>query len=153
MRFLLIDRILELESGKRARAIKNVSMTEDFLTHHFPDTPIMPGALMAEAAVQLAGWIVREATGFQRSGLAVEMDRAKFHQMVRPGDQLEIAVEVEEMNADTARFTAQITCRGKRTASGCFVLALVPTTDLEAIDDARRHFQILRTPLAGGAKT
>lgn len=153
MRFLLIDRILELESGKRARAIKNVSMTEDFLAHHFPDTPIMPGALMAEAAVQLAGWIIREATGFERSGLAVELDRAKFHEMVRPGDQLEISVEVEEMGTETAKFTAQMTCRGKRTASGRFTLALVPTRDLEQIEDAKRHFQILRTPLSAGART
>lgn len=153
MRFLLIDRILELESGKRARGIKNVTMTEDFLTHHFPDTPIMPGALIAEAAVQLAGWIIREATAFERSGITIAMDRARFQEMVRPGDQLELEVEVVEMNSETARFSAQVSCRGKRAASGRFLLKLVPTQDLETIEDARRLFQILRTPLSAGART
>lgn len=152
MRFILIDRILELESGKRARAIKNVSMTEDFLAFHFPDTPIMPGALMAEAAVQLAGWIIREATGFEKSGLAVEFDRAKFHELVRPGDQLELEVKVEEMNAETARFSAQMTCRGKRAAAGQFTLALVPTVDLESVEDAKRLFNVLRTSLDARAR-
>jgi acyl-CoA thioesterase FadM len=82
----------------------------------------------------------------------VEFDRAKFHELVRPGDQLEIVVEVEEMNAETARFSAQLTCRGKRAASGRFTLALVPTVDLETIEDARRLFQVLRTPLSAGAR-
>jgi 3-hydroxymyristoyl/3-hydroxydecanoyl-(acyl carrier protein) dehydratase len=153
VRFILIDRILELESGKRARAIKNVSMTEDFLAFHFPDTPIMPGALMAEAAVQLAGWIIREATGFQKSGLPIEFDRAKFHELVRPGDQLELVVEVEQMGEETASFTAQMTCRGKRAASGRFVLKLVPTEDLEAIEDAKRMFNVLSTSLSARARS
>jgi 3-hydroxyacyl-[acyl-carrier-protein] dehydratase len=147
VRFLLVDRILELESGKRARAIKNVAMTEDFLAHHFPDTPIMPGALMAEAAVQLAGWVIREATNFERSGLPIELERARFQELVRPGDQLEVEVKVLEMTDDEARFLASVTCRGRRAASGRFRLRLVPTRDLEAVEEARRMFQILRAPL------
>jgi 3-hydroxyacyl-[acyl-carrier-protein] dehydratase len=147
LRFLLVDRILEIESGKRARGIKNVAMSEDFLAHHFPDTPIMPGALIAEAAVQLASWIIREATAFERAGLAVAFERARFHELVRPGDQLEIEVEVLTMDAATARFKAVAHCRGRRVASGRFQLVLVDAGTQEAVEDSRRLFEILTLPL------
>jgi 3-hydroxyacyl-[acyl-carrier-protein] dehydratase len=152
LRFLLVDRILELESGKRARGIKNVAMSEDFLTHHFPDTPIMPGALIAEAAVQLASWVIREATDFRRAGLAVVFERARFQELVRPGDQLELEVEVLAMDDATARFKAVAHCRGRRVSSGRFVLALVDAETQEAVDESRRLFKILSLPLEGPAR-
>lgn len=151
MRFLLVDRIVEIESGKRARGIKNVAMSEDFLTHHFPDTPIMPGALIAEAAVQLATWVIREASGFRRSGLAVEFERARFQELVRPGDQLEIETELLAMDDETARFRATARCRGRRVASGRFVLALVDAETQEAAAELRRQFAVLTLPLEGPA--
>jgi len=153
MRFLLIDRIVEIKSGQRARAIKNVAMSEDFLTYHFPSTPIMPGALIAESAVQLAGWIVREATDFELSGLVTAFERARFMQLVRPGDQLELDVKVVELDDSQARFSAIARCRGKKVASGRFRQRLVPTGDLEAIEGARRLFEILCTPLTAEANS
>lgn len=145
MRFLLVDQILELESGRRARGVKNVTMSEDFLSHHFPDTPIMPGALIAEAAMQLANWMIREASDFERSGIAVHLERARFHEIVRPGDQLELEVVALEMGEKRARFKATARCRGKRVSSGRFSLDVVETTSLEAVEDARRLFAVLTT--------
>jgi 3-hydroxyacyl-[acyl-carrier-protein] dehydratase len=147
VRFLLVDRILEIERGQRALGVKNVSMTEDYLAHHFPDTPIMPGALIAESAIQLASWVVREASDFTRSGLASTVDRARFHEMVRPGDQLLVEVKVLEQDAEAARFSAVVTCRERRVASGRFRLDIVDTESLETREDARRLFAVLYQPL------
>ena len=140
MRFLLVDRILELESGRCARGVKNVSMSEDFLNHHFPSTPIMPGALIAESVIQLAGWLVREATDFQKSGLASSLERASLFALVRPGDQLELEVKVVEMTIEAASFTSLVFCRGKRVAKGRFSMVLVPTVDLEPISTCANMF-------------
>jgi 3-hydroxymyristoyl/3-hydroxydecanoyl-(acyl carrier protein) dehydratase len=150
VRFLLVDRILEVERGRRALGLKNVSMTEDYLTHNFPDTPIMPGALIAESAIQLANWVIREATDFRRSGLAAAVDRARFYEMVRPGDQLKVEVELLAQDDGGARFSAIVTCGERRVASGRFKLTFVDTESLEARDDARRLFTVLYQP--GSAK-
>ncbi len=132
-----------MERGHRARGIKNVAMTEDFLSHHFPGMPIMPGALIAEAAMQLAGWLIREASDFRQSGLASHLERARFHNIVRPGDQLDIEVVVLTSDQDQARFKTKVRCRNKRVASGRFTLDIVDTSSLEAVADARRLYEIL----------
>src|SRR5678816_1482356 len=94
MRFLLIDRITQLDRGTRARALKNVTLSEDYFTHHFPDQPIMPGALITECLVQLADWVLREREDFNVVALPSSFESVKFHQLVRPGDQLELEVEL-----------------------------------------------------------
>ena len=91
MRFLLVDRIRELESGKRAVGVKNVTLSEDFFTHHFPYHPIMPGALIMECLVQLADWMLRESTAFESVAMPSTVDSLKFYKLVRPGDQLKLA--------------------------------------------------------------
>ena len=86
MRFLLVDRITHMEKGKRATGIKNVTLSEDFFTFHFPDHPIMPGALIAECLVQLADWTVRDSEDFASVALPSAFETIKFHHLVRPGD-------------------------------------------------------------------
>jgi 3-hydroxyacyl-[acyl-carrier-protein] dehydratase len=146
VRFILVDRIIEIERGRSARGIKNVSMTEDFLTHHFPGTPIMPGALIAEASIQLAEWLVREATDFKKSALPASLERASFFEIVRPGDQLELDIKVIEMTDEAASFSSLVSCRGKRVAKGKFKAVLVPTEELEAIAEVRHMFSLLYMP-------
>jgi len=143
MRFLLVDRILELDSGRRAVGVKNVTLSEDFLAHHFPDMPIMPGMLITEALVQLADWTVREASDFRQIGLAVAFDRLKFRRLVRPGDQLRLEIEIVERTDDEA------TVKGKALVDGSVVTAVQFTLDVQPIDDwltrdeARRLFTVL----------
>ena len=67
MKFVLIDRILELESGKRITAQKSLSLAEEYLSEHFPKFPVLPGVLMLEALVQASAWIVRERLDFRPS--------------------------------------------------------------------------------------
>lgn len=90
--FLLVDRVLEVEPGKRLLAIKNVTYNEPFFTGHFPAVPIMPGVLIIEALAQttglLAGRSVDGLMGKGRTYYLVGLDKVRFKRPVVPGDQL-----------------------------------------------------------------
>ncbi len=145
MRFLLVDRIVELDSGKMARGVKNASMTEDYLEQHFPDSPIVPGALIIESLVQLADWVIREASNHRQVGLVVEVERARFQRLVRPGDQLDLEVRVLELGQQAARFQGRVSLGGKRVSSGRFKMTLRPIDGLLSPEESRRMFQVLTT--------
>ena len=91
--FLLVDRVLEREAGKRIVAIKNVTMNELFFQGHFPGHPIMPGVLIIEAMAQVAGLMVMEK-GSDSIPLFASMDNVKFKRPVTPGDQIRFEVEM-----------------------------------------------------------
>ena len=94
--FLLVDRILEVEEGKRAVGLKNVTMNEPFFQGHFPEQPIMPGVLILEALAQVGGYLALsylEKEG-QRSAYFMGIDKAKFRKPVVPGDSLRLEVGV-----------------------------------------------------------
>jgi beta-hydroxyacyl-ACP dehydratase FabZ len=92
--FLLVDRITELELGKRIVGIKNVSSNESFFQGHFPGNPIMPGVLIIEAMAQVGGVLARlsvEGATDRKDGDTVffmSMDKVKFRKPVVPGDQI-----------------------------------------------------------------
>jgi 3-hydroxyacyl-[acyl-carrier-protein] dehydratase len=95
--FLLIDRVVEFEHGKRALAYKNVSGNEYFFQGHFPDRPVMPGVLVIEALAQAGGVLSQLTHGGSLSGrlsVLVKVDNAKFSRMVVPGDRLDLEVEI-----------------------------------------------------------
>jgi 3-hydroxyacyl-[acyl-carrier-protein] dehydratase len=97
--FLLIDRIREIELGKRILALKNVTINEPFFQGHFPGRPIMPGVLILEAMAQAAGILVFRTQGDKPQADSVYylagIDKARFKRPVVPGDQLEIEVTLE----------------------------------------------------------
>ena len=97
--FLMIDRIREIELGKRIVALKNVSINEPFFQGHFPQRPIMPGVLILEAMAQAAGILVFRTQGDKPDVNSVYylagIDKARFKKPVVPGDQLEIEVTLE----------------------------------------------------------
>ena len=93
--FLLVDRILEVDEGKRAVGIKNVSANEEFFNGHFPDYPVMPGVLIVEALAQVgavAMLIKEENKG--RLAFFAGIDQCRFKKQVQPGDQLRLEVEI-----------------------------------------------------------
>lgn len=96
--FLLVDRVLELEPGKRIRALKNVSINEQFFQGHFPHYPVMPGVLIIEALAQTSGLLSLKSSG-QRSDdksvfYFVGIDGARFKRPVVPGDTLILESEL-----------------------------------------------------------
>lgn len=96
--FLLVDRVLELEPGKRAVAIKNVTFNEPCFTGHFPGNPIMPGVLMVEALAQV-GAVALMSIEENKGKLAVfaGIDNVRFKKQVVPGDTLRMEVEIISM--------------------------------------------------------
>lgn len=93
--FLLVDRILEIEEGKRAVGIKNVSANEAYFAGHFPEYPVMPGVLIVEALAQV-GAVVLLQSEENRGRLAffAGIDNCRFKKQVKPGDQLRLEVEI-----------------------------------------------------------
>jgi beta-hydroxyacyl-ACP dehydratase FabZ len=96
--FLLIDRIVEIEMGKRIVGIKNVTINEPFFQGHFPGHPIMPGVLLLEAMAQAGGVLALKSISAEEAKKKViyfmSIDKAKFRKPVLPGDQLRFEIEV-----------------------------------------------------------
>ena len=94
--FLLVDRIRELEVGRRIVGIKNVTINEPFFQGHFPDRPIMPGVLILEAMAQVGGVLAMKSVPTEGRPIVylTGVDGAKFRKPVVPGDQLRFEIEV-----------------------------------------------------------
>lgn len=93
--FLLVDRVLELEEGKRAVGLKNVTINEEFFNGHFPHYPVMPGVLIVEALAQVSAVIMLTKEGNEgRLGLLAGIDHCRFKKQVKPGDQLRLEVTI-----------------------------------------------------------
>ncbi len=112
--FLLVDRIVELESGKRAVGIKMVTANEPQFTGHFPERPIMPGVLMVEALAQTAGVAILTLPEYRgKMGLFAGIDECRFRRMVVPGDRLELKVEVEKLRGMFGRVRCVASVEGE----------------------------------------
>lgn len=122
--FLLVDRVLEKETGKRIVAIKNVTMNEPHFQGHFPGFPIMPGVLIVEAMAQVAGLMVMEK-GADSLPMFASIDNVKFKTPVRPGDQLRFEVEVVKIKGSFVRTAGKATVDGKVVAEAEFMCSIV----------------------------
>lgn len=106
--FLLVDRVVEVEEGKRIVAIKNVTINEPFFQGHFPGQPIMPGVLIIEAMAQAGGLLFM--TSMKQEGkvvLFMGIDRARFRKPVVPGDVLRLEVEAVKIKGKVAKMAAK----------------------------------------------
>jgi 3-hydroxyacyl-[acyl-carrier-protein] dehydratase len=113
--FLLVDRVIESEPGKKIVAIKNVTMNEPFFEGHFPGHPVMPGVLIIEAMAQAGGLMVAsEVDG--RICYFVAIDGVKFRRPVRPGDQLRIEMEISGCRRGIWSFAGKAYVDGKLAA-------------------------------------
>lgn len=141
MRFLLVDRIVGWEPDGVIRGIKNVAMTEDVLEHHFPGRPVMPGSLLLESLVQLAGWLEAAASDFENWFLVDRVRRCGFYDFALPGDQVELEVQATGPVAEGRRCYRGIgsTAGGKRIAAD-FEGRIVGLADLEDPEAQRRLY-------------
>jgi 3-hydroxyacyl-[acyl-carrier-protein] dehydratase len=108
---LLVDRVLELDKGKRIKALKNVSINEPFFIGHFPHRPVMPGVLMLEALAQAAAVLAFDSLGVDSDDQTVfyfaGIDGARFKRPVEPGDQLMLEVALERTRSGIYKFNAR----------------------------------------------
>lgn len=110
-RWTPIDRITEVELGKRAVGIRNVPNTLSILDSHFPRFPVLPGVLMLGSLGTLAGHLLQKQTG--RPWKLVGAQQVRFRHFVRPGDQMEMTVEIKQMSDDVAVLTGTVRVEGR----------------------------------------
>ncbi|AMO33655.1 3-hydroxyacyl-ACP dehydratase FabZ [Lysinibacillus sphaericus] len=112
--FLLVDRIVELEEGKRAVGLKNVTINEEFFNGHFPQYPVMPGVLIVEALAQVSAVIMLTKEGNEgRLGLLAGIDECRFKKQVKPGDQLRLEVEITRIKGSIGKGKGLATVDGE----------------------------------------
>ena len=117
--FLLVDRILELEIGKRVVGIKSVTINEPFFQGHFPGHPIMPGVLILEAMAQVGGFLLMRSLDARAEKKVIYftgIDRARFRRPVVPGDQLRFELELLQLRRQVCRMRGEASVDGKLVA-------------------------------------
>jgi 3-hydroxyacyl-[acyl-carrier-protein] dehydratase len=113
MRWIWIDRFIEFVPGKKATAIKNVSLAEEHLHDHYEAYPIMPPSLMIEGMAQTAGILVGQARNFKEKVILAKVAKAEFSDIVVPGDQITYQAEIETIAPEAASIKGVVLCNGK----------------------------------------
>lgn len=148
MRYFLVDKVTEIVPGERARGVKCVSLADDVLHDHFPDFPVLPGALIVEAAAQLAGFLLE--TTFNRPdqaplrALMVQIQDARFYDTVGPGDTLDLAVNLESRLETAAHVSAEAWVGERRVARAALTFVM-KAIDSERVHEQRRYVYRLWT--------
>lgn len=115
---LLIDRVDELEPGKKAVATRNVTIHEEVFNGHFPDNPVMPGVLIVEALAQTGAVALLSMPKFKgRTAYFGGIRQAKFRKVVRPGDTLRLEVTLDKIRNNIGTGKAEATIDGKKCCS------------------------------------
>ena len=124
--FLLVDRIVELEPGVRARGEWSIHEGLPFLAGHFPGNPIVPGVLMVESAAQVGAVCALTHPDHQgKFGVFAGIDEVRFSRIVRPGDTVDIEVVVDRLRGRIGRASATLTVGGEAAARGVLTFALL----------------------------
>ncbi len=125
--FLLVDRVVDYETGQWVKAIKNVTINEPFFQGHFPDHPVMPGVLILEAMAQCAGVLcyLNTLDDPQDSPMfyLVKIDNARFSRLVGPGDQLQMEVRLKRMLRNMGQYECSAEVDGEKVASAQILCA------------------------------
>ena len=132
--FLLVDKVIHLERGKRITGIKNVTINEHFFQGHFPGHPVMPGVLVIEAMAQVGGILAFKSGLAKESGQIVYflgIDKARFRKPVRPGDELRLDLEVLRRRGDVWQFKGEAYVGEKLVAEARLLAQIVREENLK----------------------
>lgn len=123
MRFQLVDRIVEVESGMSIRATKKLTLGEEYLADHFPTFPVMPGVLMLQSLVEAGAWLWRIMDDFRHSVVVLrEARNVKYGNFMQPGTTMTVTAELVEEEGALATFKGRGDAEGNLTVSARFVL-------------------------------
>src|SRR5215204_311200 len=131
MRFHLIDRIVEVQAGRSLRAVKNLTLGEEYLADHFPTFPVMPGVLMLQTLVEAGAWLLRLSEDYRHSVIVLrEVRNIKYGSFMEPGKQMAISVELAERGEGVATFKGKGESEGQTTVSAKVTLATYNLRDV-----------------------
>jgi 3-hydroxyacyl-[acyl-carrier-protein] dehydratase len=163
MRFNLVDRIVEVEPGRRIRAVKNLTLAEEYLADHFPTFPVMPGVLMLQTLVEAGAWLLRVSDDFRHSIIVLrDAKNVKYGTFMDPGRQMAITADLVEQNTGPegpfAVFKARGEVDGNATVSARLTLVQYNLRDrnpvLRATDERIvAHLRSLYLMLSGAVET
>ena len=153
MRFILIDQVLELEVGRQLKAVKNVSLSEEYLADHFPTFPVLPGVLLLEGLIESASWLVRKTENFAHSMILLEQARnVKYKSFLAPGAQIEYTVEAKMIEENVSSFSGVGVSQGQRIVEARFSLrhfnladenSAMAAVDAEIIEKLKERWELL----------
>jgi 3-hydroxyacyl-[acyl-carrier-protein] dehydratase len=134
MRFWLIDAIQSFEPGVRLTAVKNVTLTEEYLADHFPEFPVLPGVFMLEASTQAAAWLLRLSENYAHSIICLkEAKNVKYADFVPPGQTLSVEVSIVKQDERLATVKVEGRVGERQTLSGRLVLERYNLSDRNAL--------------------
>jgi 3-hydroxyacyl-[acyl-carrier-protein] dehydratase len=160
MRFILIDKVVSLESGKEIKTVKGVSLAEEYLADHFPTFPVLPGVLLLEGLIESASWLVREAENFAHSMILLEQARnVKYRSFLVPGSRIEYIVQAKTIEENLSSFTGFGLSEGQKIVEARFGLrhfnltddpcrqqagATMAAVDARIIENMKKRWKLLR---------
>jgi 3-hydroxyacyl-[acyl-carrier-protein] dehydratase len=161
MRFNLVDRIVEVQPGRLIRAVKNLTLGEEYLADHFPTFPVMPGVLMLQTLVEAGAWLLRVSEDFRHSVIVLrEAKNVKYGTFMEPGRRMAITAELVEQSdgpeGRQATFKGKGEVEGNTTVSARILLVgynlkdrnpALQGADERMVDHWRRQYGLLRGDL------
>ena len=156
MKYILIDKITTYEPGQHLKAVKAVSLAEEYLGDHFPSFPVLPGVLLLQGLIESASWLIRITQGFSHSMILLEQAKnVRYKSFLAPGDQIQYTVEAKALEENISSFTGVGSSHGKpiveaRLALRHFNLAdqsdAMAATDAHIIESMKQRWQLLSRP-------
>ena len=153
MRFILIDKVISLQAGKEIKAIKGVSLAEEYLADHFPTFPVLPGVLLLEGLIESASWLVRQTENFAHSMVLLEQARnVKYKSFLAPASQIEYTVEAKVIEKNKSSFVGFGVSQGERIVEARFGLrhfnladkdSAMADIDARIIENMKKRWELL----------
>jgi 3-hydroxyacyl-[acyl-carrier-protein] dehydratase len=154
MRFILIDKIVSLEPGSQIKAVKSLSLAEEYLADHFPTFPVLPGVLLLEGLIESASWLVRESENFAHSMVLLEQARnVKYKSFLAPGARIEYTVEAKTIEDNISSFTGFGLSEDQKIVEARFGLkhfnladdnSAMAAVDAQIIENMKKIWKLLR---------
>jgi 3-hydroxyacyl-[acyl-carrier-protein] dehydratase len=154
MRFILIDKVVSLQVGKEIKAVKNVSLSEEYLADHFPTFPVLPGVLLLEGLIESASWLVRKTENFAHSMILLEQARnVKYKSFLAPGSRIEYTVKARTIEENVSSFSGVGVSEGDLIVEARFALkhfnladenSAMAAVDAQVIESLKKRWELLR---------
>lgn len=153
MKFILIDKVISVDPPSRLKAVKSVSLAEEYLGDHFPAFPVLPGVLLLEGLIESASWLVRCSENFAHSMVLLELAKnVKYKSFLAPGEQIEYTVDAKTIEDNVSSFTGFGVSHGLKIVEARFALrhfnladedSAMATVDGVLIENMKKRWKLL----------